>query len=522
MARSITMQEVQKHNKLGNAWLVVDGDVYDLSKFAKMHPGGEGILADYLGKDSTQVFFELHKLEVLGQYQRLRIGRLDSALKGPRLVDQLKPGTLSRVPYGEVGYWQGQPSPFYSASHHKFRVALREIIQRELTPQLKSMELSGKTPSHALFKTMAKQGYLVCRAGKGPWMDDALLSKLGITLPGGLKASEFDLFHELIAHQEAGHYLSPSVADGIGGGFVISLPAVMHWATDAVRERVTAECLTGEKRICLAVTEPFVGSDVAGLKTTAKKSECGRYYIVNGAKKWITAGLDADYFVTAVRTGGQGAGGLSTLLVPRTEGLTTKLIQTAYGPSAGTSYVLYENVKVPVENLLGKEGKGFQVIMSNFNHERWFANCGTIAAMREITQEVFKWAVQRKVFGKSLISQMSIRQKLGLMIAKVEACQSWLEQMTYTMSKMSYAEQAKLAGPHALLKVFATRMSWDIADDSCQILGGRALTKTGMGRKIELYMRSAKYAAILAGSEEIMADLGVRQAMKFWPKDARL
>eukprot|EP00756_Hemistasia_phaeocysticola_P010851 Hpha_TRINITY_DN15056_c0_g11::TRINITY_DN15056_c0_g11_i1::g.126112::m.126112 len=522
MARSFTMQDVQQHNKLGDAWIVVDGDVYDISKFAKMHPGGEGILTDYLGKDCTEVFFELHKLEVLGQYQRLRIGRLATAPKGPRLVDQLKPGTLSKVPYAEVGFWQGQPSAYWNASHHKFRIAFREILQRELVPQLKSMELSNKTPSHALFKTLAKQGYLVCRAGKGPWMNDALLAKLGISLPGGIKASEYDLFHELIAHQESALVGSPSVMDGIGGGFVISLPAVMHFAQGGVKERVTAECLTGEKRICLAVTEPFVGSDVAGLKTTAKKSECGRYYIVNGAKKWITAGLDADYFVTAVRTGGAGAGGISALLVPRTEGLSTKLISTAYGGSAGTSYVLYENVKVPVENLLGKEGKGFHVIMANFNHERWFVNAGVIAGMRDVTSETFKWAVQRKVFGKSLISQMSVRQKIGLMIAKTEACQSWLEQVTYQMSKMSYAEQVKLAGPHALLKVFCTRMLWDITDESCQIFGGRALTKTGMGRKIELNMRSAKYPAILAGSEEIMADLGVRQAMKFWPKDARL
>eukprot|EP01062_Namystynia_karyoxenos_P014755 TRINITY_DN1532_c0_g1_i1.p1 TRINITY_DN1532_c0_g1~~TRINITY_DN1532_c0_g1_i1.p1 ORF type:complete len:557 (+),score=213.01 TRINITY_DN1532_c0_g1_i1:103-1671(+) len=522
MARTFTMAEVAKHAAKGDAWIVVDGDVYDVSKFTRMHPGGEGIMLPYLGKDATEVFFELHRLDVLGQYKRLRIGRLEGAKGTPLVDEQLRPGALSKVPYAEVGFWQGSPSPYFTESHRKFRVAFRALLDKELVPQCKSLEQTGKCPPLQLFKTLGAGGYLVSRAGQGPWMNAELLGRLGITLPGGLDPREFDLFHELIAHQEAARVGSPAVLDGIGGGFTISLPAVMHFAQPSVRDRVAAECLKGEKRICLAITEPFVGSDVANLRATARKSDCGRYYIVNGAKKWITGGLEAEYFVTAVRTGGPGAAGVTALLVPRVEGVQTKLIQTAYGSSAGTAYVTYEDAKVPVEYLLGKEGKGFAVVMANFNHERWFANCGVIFAMRNVVEDVFKWAVQRKVFGKPLISQMSVRQKLGMMIAGCEATEAWLEQLTYTMSKLSYQDQAKLAGQHALLKVFATRQAWKVADESAQIFGGRALTKSGMGRKVEMFLRSVKYSAILAGSEEIMADLGVRQAMKSWPKDARL
>jgi len=142
--------------------------------------------------------------------------------------------------------------------------------------------------------------------------------------------------------------------------------------------------------------------------------------------------------------------------------------------------------------------------------------------MRNVVEECFKWAVQRKVFGKALIEEMSVRQKIGMMIASCEACEAWLEQITYTMSTMNEKEKAGLAGPHALLKVFSTRHAWQIADDAAQIFGGRALTKTGMGRKISTFLSAVKYGAILAGSEEIMADLGVRQAMKQWPHAARL
>jgi alkylation response protein AidB-like acyl-CoA dehydrogenase len=119
------------------------------------------------------------------------------------------------------------------------------------------------------------------------------------------------------------------------------------------------EVLRGEKRICLAITDPDAGSDVAGLTCTAKKSPCGKFYLVNGTKKWITNGMFCDYFCTAVRTGDQGIFGISMLLIERSEGVVTKPIKTSYSSAAGTAYITFENVKVPVENLLGVENQGF-------------------------------------------------------------------------------------------------------------------------------------------------------------------
>merc|ERR1719230_1158782 len=122
---------------------------------------------------------------------------------------------------------------------------------------------------------------------------------------------------------------------------------------------------------CLAVTEAQVGSDVANLVTTAEKiTEDGKeYYIVNGLKKWITGGMYADYFVTAVRTGD--AGGISMMLIPRDSTVQTSVIKSKYSSAAGTAFVTYEGTVVPKRNVIGKENKGFQIIMSNFNHERW-------------------------------------------------------------------------------------------------------------------------------------------------------
>jgi alkylation response protein AidB-like acyl-CoA dehydrogenase len=253
--------------------------------------------------------------------------------------------------------------------------------------------------------------------------------------------------------------------------------------------KIVPEVFAGRKRIALAITEPYAGSDVARIRTTAKRTPDGKHFIVNGVKKWITSGCFADYFSVAVQT----EKGMSMLLIERSEGVETKPIKTSYSPSAGTAYVTFENVKVPVENLLGKENKGFYVVLSNFNHERWVMLTGISMACRLVVEECFKWANQRKVFGKRLIDQPVIRFKLAKMISRLESYHSWLENITYQMNNMDYAEQAdKLAGPLALCKYLSTRVAHEISDEACQIFGGRAITKTGMGRTVELLQRTYK------------------------------
>jgi hypothetical protein len=196
--------------------------------------------------------------------------------------------------------------------------------------------------------------------------------------------------------------------DGNLGGMVISLSAVKQWMNNkTLRERLLGEVLSGKKKMCLAITEAFAGSDVAGLRTTAEKTPDGKYYVVNGTKKWITNGMFADYFVTGCRT----ERGFSVLLIPRGEGVETTLIKTSYSTAAGTAFVQFENVKVPAENLLGHEHNGFIVIMSNFNHERFVMACAVIRNSRTVVEECLKWCNQRIVFGKRLVEQPAIRQK---------------------------------------------------------------------------------------------------------------
>ncbi|KAJ9470912.1 Acyl-CoA dehydrogenase [Diplonema papillatum] len=518
--KKYTLEEVAKHSTAGDLWMVIDGDVYDLSKFGKFHPGGQSVLRPHAGKDASEAFWGLHRAEVLKKYMRLKIGELDSKTKMSP-IDRYDPTEPSQVPYGEPLYFQGFRSPFWTESHTAVRKYTAKFVEKELLADAEMFEKQGKYPTIEMYKAMGKAGILAARLGPGPWMKQ--LASMGIAMPGGIEPEKFDYFHEWMVHAELVKLAAPSFTGGLGDGLVIGLPPVLHFGKGELKERVTREVLLGEKRICLAISEPFAGSDVAGLQTVAKKSPCGKFYIVNGAKKWITNGAFADYFVTAVRTGGKGMFGISMLLIPRCEGVKTTQIPVSYSACAGTAYVAFEDVKVPVENLLGKQNQGFRIIMYNFNHERWGVNVFVQTGMRGMVDECFKWVQQRKAFGKPLIAQPVVRFKLASIIAKVESGQYWLENMTYQMNSMPFKEMSvKLAGPLALLKYQITRLAYEVADDAAQLLGGRGITRQGMGRAVEAFLRTVKLGAILGGSEEIMADLAVRQAMRGYPKHARL
>ncbi|KAI8984311.1 acyl-CoA dehydrogenase/oxidase [Mycotypha africana] len=506
--KTFTEEEVRRHASEDDLWITIDGTVYDLTNFADLHPGGVFPLLEVAGKDATDAFYGLHRQDVLRKYDRYRIGTI--ADFKPQ-IEWREPGSLSKVPYGEAMAFQGYKSPYYKESHFRFREAVRKILD-PLMEEARQYEDSGERPPNSFLETLGKHGLIAANIGPGPWLK-------GIKLPGGVHPEEYDYFHELILHAEFSRFACPGYISGALSGPLISVPTILNFGSPALKARVVPEIFNGKKKMALAITEPYTGSDVASIKTKAVKTPDGRHFIVNGVKKWITTGCWSDYFSVAVRTDK----GISMLFIERGEGVETKLIKTSTATCAGTAYVTFENVKVPVEHLLGEENKGFQVILSNFNHERWAMLTGATMTARLAVEECFKWANQRKVFGKRLIDQPVIRFKLAKMIAAVESAHSWVESLTYQMNNMNYAEQSThLAGPLALCKFQVTRMLHDVSDDACQIFGGRAITKSGMGRHIETLQRTYKFTAILGGAEEIMADLGVRQAMKKFPTGARL
>ncbi|KAF2868923.1 acyl-CoA dehydrogenase family protein [Massariosphaeria phaeospora] len=504
---SLTRESVAAHNSSDDLWCIIDHKVYDLTDFVDAHPGGSVVLEQIAGTDATTAFYNLHRQEVLEKYSSLCIGTIEGE-KSEVIVP--KPGDLSPVPYAEPLWLRPQfKSPYFNESHKALQKKLREFTDLYVTPEAQQKEKDGTYISQELVDRLAEHDLLAMRLGPGKWLH-------GKTLMGVVKGEEFDYLHDLVQMQEFVRSNARGYQDGSLAGMMISLTAVMQWmGNEKLKQKVAAEVLSGKKFMSLAITEAFAGSDVAGIRTTATKTPDGKHYIVRGTKKWITNGMFSDYFVTACKTDK----GFSVLLIPRSAGVETKLIKTSYSTAAGTAYVEFNDVKVPVENILGQEHKGFAVIMSNFNHERFVMCCGVIRVSRCIVEECLKWCNQRIVFGKPLMEQPVIRQKLAKMISHVEANQAWLESIAYQMSHMSYAQQSKhLGGPIGLLKSYATRAAHEIADDAVNIFGGRGLTQSGMGRLVEQFHRTYKFDAILGGTEEILADLGVRQAVKGFPK----
>jgi len=510
--KEYTMSEVEAHNTREDAWIVVNDKVFDVTSFQKIHPGGKQPLIEYAGKDATEVFYSLHRSEILDKYmEKLCVGTLKDAVN-----ETPDKKLISDIPFAELSHWHGFNSPYYTEDHRKFQKAARTWMQKNLKARLESDETRGKFPKRDLYKVSGASGITALKCG--------LISKIPGAKCLGWAGNKLDMFHEALLHQEASRLNAPGATDCLWGGNSIGIPPLVIGRNPKHLTEIVRPVLMGKQNICLCVTEPYVGSDVAGLRTTAVKTEDGKHYIVNGLKKWITGGMMADWFTTAVRTGGPGARGVSCLVIPRSAGVkTTKIKVSTYSPAAGTAYVEYDNVKCPVEYLVGKENQGFRVIMANFNHERWMIAVQTIGASRMCIEECLKWANQRMVFGKALIKQPVIRYKLGCMIAKVEATQCFADSVTYQMNTMNHKEQFKyLGGPTALLKVQSTQTAEFVTSEACQIFGGRALTHGGMGTVIQRCRSQVKNSTIYGGSEEIMADLGVRQIMKSMSQDSKL
>jgi len=514
--KTFSVEEVAKHNKAGDCWLIIENKVYDVSSFLSEHPGGQKVVLKVAGMDATKQFNNLHGPDILPKWgPKLLIGEVakpGSQTAPPKKQENVKPKTDNTfgeiVAFGDPNWYQGWNSLYYKDTHRKFRAAVREFVEKEIMPYAFEWDENRSLPKE-LYRKAYQAGWLPGVVGLWP------TEYAGDKIAGGVKPEEFDHFHELILIDEVARCGSGGVLWGLLEGLQIGLPPVLKFGSKELRQRVAPQVLRGEKLICLCITEPYAGSDVASIQTTATLSEDKKHYILNGEKKWITNGMFADYFTVAVRTGGEGAKGISMLLVERGPGVTTKQMLCSGVWSSGTAYVTFEDVQVPVENLIGQENEGFKYIVQNFNHERWGFVVQANRFARVCIEESFKYAHKRETFGKKLIEHPVIRLKLSHMARQVEATHAWLENVTLQMNTLDKQQQATLlAGPIALMKAQATLTFEYCAREAAQIFGGLSYSRGGQGEKIERLYREVRAYAIPGGSEEIMLDLSIRQAMR--------
>ncbi|KAM0755339.1 acyl-CoA dehydrogenase NM domain-like protein [Meredithblackwellia eburnea MCA 4105] len=417
----------------------------------------------------------------------------------------------STVPFAEPAWYTGVTTPYYTSKHIKLRSFLRSYYDENISPHAGEWEAQGIVPKHVVEKH-GKEGFLA--AAVFPAAEDKYYE--GVKKLAGIERGEWDIWCDLIMADESTRPGYLGVNWGLGGGNGIGAPPIASWGTPEQKSKFLAPVLRGEMRCCLGITEASGGSDVAGLLTTARRSPDGNSFIVNGSKKWITNAIDADFMTTAVRTGGAGASGVSLLIIPlNLKGVTRRKIDNTGVNASGSTYVEFEDVLVPTSNLLGKENFGFQIIMTNFLHERLILCIQANRMARICIEDAYDYATTRKTFGKALIEQPVIRAKFSDMGRIVTANHSWIEQIAHHIASVPKAQaDMDLAGTAALCKVSCTRGLEICCREALQVLGGVGYQRGGRGGRVEQISRDLRVMCVGGGSDEILTDLGLRMEEK--------
>ena len=288
----------------------------------------------------------------------------------------------------------------------------------------------------------------------------------------------------------------------------IGLPPVMAHGSADLQAEVVPPVLRGERIAALAITEPGGGSDVAGLRTTARAD--GADYVLDGEKVFITSGLRADWITLAVRThpASKGASGISMVVVPGdAPGITRTRLHKMGWHSSDTAQLRFDGVRVPQRYRLGEEGAGFKMIMGNFNGERLAMSAMALGFANACFDEALAWARQRQTFGAALIERQVIRHKLMDMQMRIDTARSTVHELAYRIEHQ-LGDPAQLVARIAMAKVLATQAMQFCADQALQILGGMGYMR---GTRSERIYREVKVMMIGGGSEEIMKDLAARQ-----------
>ncbi|KAF2460896.1 short-chain specific acyl-CoA dehydrogenase mitochondrial precursor [Lineolata rhizophorae] len=420
------------------------------------------------------------------------------------------------VPFSEPPWLAGLPSPYYSESHRRWQRVCNEFVTEHLHKYAMDWDLEETVPDH-VFSDFAEANMLI------PTLPAPLpvewLKKLGIHDVGGVKVEDWDYIHTAIYADEMARSGLAGPSGSLTVGMSFGVPPIIKFGNEQLQERFLPHLLTCKKRACIAITEPSAGSDVANITTTAGKSDCGKYYIVNGTKKWITNGIWADVSAMAVRTGGPGASGISMLVVPLKgyPGVSMRRIKVAGQVSAGTTFIELDEVKVPVENIIGQEGMGMRYIMTNFNHERLSIAIGATRQARVALSSAFEYVMKREAFGQPLVEQAVVRHRLAKCGAELESLSAWVEQFVYQMTKLPrQVADVELGGLTALAKAHAGRVLNECAQCAVLLFGGNGFTRTGQGEIAERIYREVMGVRIPGGSEDVLLDLAVRQLLKIY------
>ena len=367
----------------------------------------------------------------------------------------------------------------FAEEHEELRASIRRFVARELRPHAAEWEAARWFPDE-VFQKLAANGFL------------------GLKYPEEYGGQGGDFLHDAVLTEELARCGSGGVAAGIGAHVGIATPPVWKFGTEEQKRRYLAPAIAGEKIAALGITEPGAGSDVAGLRTRARRVDGG--WVVNGEKTYITNGVRAHFIVTAVKTTEQGGHhGLSFLIVDRQEGVTSSKLDKLGWHASDTATIAFEDVFVPEENLLGREHEGFYLIMANFQWERLLMALGAVAAMQVAFERTVEFARERVAFGRPIAGHQAIRHKLADIATTVHTCRC----VTYDALRR-FIEGEDAVQEVTMAKLATQRAAFDVMDTCLQIHGGAGYMRE---YEIERMARDARLGPIGGGTDEVMKEI---------------
>jgi acyl-CoA dehydrogenase len=366
---------------------------------------------------------------------------------------------------------QPLPIPPFTEDHERFRLEVRRFIESELYPHAAAWERERWFPNE-VFARLAEVGYIGLKfppeyGGAGdPVADAVFVEELGRCGSGGLAA-------------------------GIGAHSGIALPPIWRFGTEEQRRRYLVPGIRGELVAALAITEPGAGSDVASIRTVAEKVEGG--YLLSGSKTFITGGVRADIFVTAVKTTERGGHhGISFLIVARGPGVESSALEKLGWHASDTAMIHFDDVFVPAENLLGEENAGFYLIMANFQWERLLMALGAVGAMQAAFERTLGHALERG-------ASQAVRHQLAEIAVTIEAGRD----VTYSALRR-YVLGEDAVREVTIAKLATQRAAFEVMDACMQIHGPEGyLAQSG----IERAARDSRLGPIGGGTDEIMREV---------------
>lgn len=369
---------------------------------------------------------------------------------------------------------------YFTEEHHFFRKSLREFLQKEVVPHIEKWEKTG-TIERFIWKKFGEMGYF------------------GIYQPEAYGGLDLDLFYTVIFLEELQRVNSGGFAAAMWAHAYLAMTHLKKEGNDQQKETYLRSSITGEKIGCLCITEPFGGSDVAGMRTTAVKK--GDKYIINGSKTFITNGIYSDYLVVAAKTSPEkGNKGISIFVMDRdTPGISSTKLDKLGWRASDTAEIAFDNVEIPAENLMGEEDMGFPYIMQHFALERLVMGINAHARSEFALDYTVQYMKDRYAFGKSISQFQALRHRVAQLYSEVEVCKTFNYVTAKRLNDGEYVTKEA-----TMSKLISTKIADEVMTECLQFLGGYGYMED---YPLARLLRDSRLGPIGGGTSEILREI---------------